>query len=53
MIKFFNMNFSDKRNWSEGHILDVRSSIADDDATNDNLDFFVVPQHGRKPDYIG
>ena len=48
MMKLFNMNFSDKRNWSEGHILDVRSSIADDDAANDNFDFFCSSSIRKK-----
>lgn len=46
------MEFSGMKKWSEGFFF-IYISMVDDKIENDNLDFLVVPQYGRNPDYIG
>ena len=45
------MHFSGGNRWSEGFFSFF--AISDDEIICDNLDFFIVPQYGRNPNYSG
>ena len=49
MNKFYDLKFSDNKDWSEDSIAHFHDCIIDDGMTNDNLDPLVLPQYRRNP----